>query len=1108
MSSDGAGSDPAAMTPEQGYAEAVRRIEQAAQSGQHWLDLGDLPLDAIPLEIGRLARQLRELGLGLARYDTLQEVWEYQSENNAKLFFHGIDDLCPIADLTALQMLDISWCTHLTSLAPLAKLTALQTLNVSGCAVESLAPLTCLTGLQTLDASECTHVKSLDPLTGLTGLRTLDVSFCGQIASFAALSGLTALQDLDLSHCSQLTSLDLFAGLTALQTLDVSWCTGLMSLSPLAGLTALQTLRISGCPVKSLAPLTSLTELQTLDVSVCTELTSLEPLAGLRALQSIDMSGCIQFSELSPPVGVTKFQEMALIAIFTTMQKQHVMRRPEYSPLYPIAGLTSLHSLNASSCYLLTDISPLANLTSLQSLSLYRTEAALTLRVENLWAWWPSLSILFTDRLHAVPPEILSSSEDNNCLPCLRSWWHDLQQGEADSHELKLFILGNGRVGKSELFRRLRGEAFHGKLPSTHGIQLGRFELCRHHDERPIFLNAWDFGGQDVYLGTHALFLKSRAIFVLAWHPDMETDAPYTEAVSGLEMRHRPLQYWLDYIHSLAGYEARVIVVQTQCARESDEVAPPLRETGRFAWCRQTISCAIPDDGVDSLRDLLKHAARHRLETPAQPRMPASWLAVRDQLATLRETERTIDRTRFDAICADTHQGASSEALLHYLHQAGDVFHQSGLFGDAIVLDQQWALDGIYTLFDRGRVLPLLRGQNGLFATEMLDALAWNGHYSEKEQTLLLSMMESCDLIFPVQQWGETHYYAMIDALQDAADSANRIAMVWPADVQTLEAVAEYAFLHDGVLRALLARIGRLAGRDAVYWRHGVCLYDARTASRARIDTEQHADGAGRVRMRANGPDAHALCTQLIKVLRGIRIGTPPQIMRNDSSARSALLHPPSERDRDMLQPAPIPPLPGQKPVVYISYAWGTQDNDGRRPFQEFAIKLQRSLEAEFDVRRDQEAMLPGDSLESFMREIGRGARVLVLLSEAYVYSRNCMKELENLNARNQSDPDQLRRCALPLIVDASFSMSDEKRIGYVDHWVAEAERLRQSLGQRDPTRHLSVLKNIKTVEKIADTADEMLAFMNDVLMPRGMSCLSEDDFATVKASLHRLPGS
>ncbi len=1134
--------DPKDMTPEQAYAQALRRIEVAAETGQDWLDLGDLPLAEIPPEIGRLAAQLRELGLGRYKYDTQQTDWTLHLKRHSTS--RSFNNLRPLTGLAALQFLDVSGCKHITSLEPIAGLTALQWLNVSYCEqLTTLGPIAGLTALQSLTVVSCDQLTSLDPINGLTALRSLYVSYCNQLTSLdpiagltalqslnvsswdqltslEPIAGLTALQSLDVNECWQLTSLEPIAGLTTLQWLDVSYCYQLTSLDPIAGLTALQSLCVIGCgQITSFDPITGLTALQSLNVSSCDQLTSLDPIAGLIALQSLDVSSCDQLTSLDPIAGLIALQSLDVsycnqltsldpIAGLTALQSLDMSLCDQLTSLDSIAGLTALQSLHVSYCDQLTSLDPIAGLTILERLSLFGVPSAQSLRVDALLQQWPRLSRFRTDRLHAVPPEVLSSNSQDNCLPRLTHWWHDLQQGEADTHELKLFILGNGRVGKSELFRRLRGEAFHGDLRSTHGIQLGRFELCRHHDERPIYLNAWDFGGQDVYLGTHALFLKSRAIFLLAWHPNMETDAPYTEAMSGLEMRHRPLQYWLDYIHSLAGDEVRVIVVQTQCARESDEAPPPLRDTERLAWYRPTISCASQDDGVDSLRDLLKRAARHRLETPAPPRMPASWLAVRDRLIALRETDRTIDRARFDAICADTHHGASSQALLHYLHQAGDVFHRPGLFGDAIVLDQQWALDGIYTLFDRGRVLPLLRGHSGVFAPEMLDALAWNGRYNEEEQALLLSMMESCDLIFPIHQWSETAYYVMIDALPDAATSANRIAMVWPVDAQAVEAVPEYAFLHDGVLRALLARIGRLAGRDAVYWRHGVCLYDARTASRARIDTEQRADGSGCVRMRTTGHDADALCERLVALLQEIRIGAAPQITRDDASARSALPRPSSEREHNMLEPAPIPPLPGQKPVVYISYAWGTQDNDGRRPLQEFAVSLQRSLETEFDVRRDQEAMLPGDSLEAFMREIGRGARVLVLLSDAYVYSRNCMKELENLNARNQSDPDQLRRCALPLIVDTSFSLGDDKRINYVDYWVAEAERLRQSLGERDPTRHLSVWKTIKTVEKIADIADEMLAFMNDVLMPRGMPCLSEDDFATVKASLRRLPGA
>jgi internalin A len=1058
------------MTPEQAYAEALRRIEATVESGQDFLDLGNLPLTSIPLEIGQLARQLRQLDLSVCQQLT------------------SIDS---IASLTSLQSLDVSFCDQVTLFDPLTCLAALQILDISNCwQISSLAPIAGLTSLQSLDISSCWKLTSLAPIASLTSLQTLYLFGCEQFTSIDPIACLTALQSLDASHCTQLLSLEPIANLTALQSLDVSHCTQLSSLEPIANLTALQLLDVSHCTqLSSLEPIANLTALQSLDVSHCTRLSSLEPIANLTALHSLDVSHCTQLSSLEP------------IANLTALHSLNANNCTQLSSLDPIAGLIALQSLDVSECIQITSLDTIAGLTALETVYLFDVPSGQTLSTKALWRDWPVHSTLVTDRFQAAPPEVLSSHRYDDCLPRLRSWWQDLQQGEADSHELKLFILGNGRVGKSELFRRLRGDGFHGDLPSTHGIQLGRFELCRHHDDRPIFLNAWDFGGQDVYLGTHALFLKSRAIFVLAWHPDMEDDAPYREQVSGLEMRHRPLQYWLDYIHSLAGDEARVIVVQTQCARESDEAAPPLRETTRLAWYRPTISCASQEDGVDSLRDLLKRAARHRLETPAPPRMPASWLAVRDRLVELRETDRTIDRTRFDAICDETHHGASSQALLYYLHQAGDVFHQPGLFGDAIVLDQQWALDGIYTLFDRGRVLPLLRGHHGVFAPEMLDALAWNGRYNKEEQALLLSMMESCELIFPVHQWSETDYYAMIDALPDAAASANRIAMVWPADAQAVEAVAEYAFLHDGVLRALLARIGRLAGRDAVYWRHGVCLYDARTASRARIDTEQRADGSGLVRMRATGPEADALCAQLIELLEDIRIGAPPQITHDDASALPALPRHSSQGDRDMLQPAPIPPLPGQKPVVYFSYAWGGND---RKDLKAFAVRLHRALEDEFDVRRDEEATRPGDRISDFMREIARGTRVLVLLSDKYVRSANCMQELSYLYDHHRADPRGLDDHVLPLMVDKDFRCGTEQRLGHVRYWKDELARLKQLTAGLEPHECLSAIEEMQAINRFVGMTDQVLKFMGDVLMPRGEDLPSED-FAAVKAALRRL---
>src|SRR5262249_13746573 len=70
------------------------------------------------------------------------------------------------------------------------------------------------------------------------------------------------------------------------------------------------------------------------------------------------------------------------------------------------------------------------------------------------------------------------------------------------------------------------------------------------------------FGGQDIYHGTHALFLRSRALFLLVWTRDSERQRGYLDGP--LFVEHFPLPYWLEYIHE-ASPDSSVIVVENQC---------------------------------------------------------------------------------------------------------------------------------------------------------------------------------------------------------------------------------------------------------------------------------------------------------------------------------------------------------------------------------------------------------------------------------------------------------------------------------------------------------------------------------------------------------------
>ena len=169
---------------------------------------------------------------------------------------------------------------------------------------------------------------------------------------------------------------------------------------------------------------------------------------------------------------------------------------------------------------------------------------------------------LYESALSGVPKELLSEMPFRFCLESLRAHFRDLKNGgESEVKDFKLMLLGNGRVGKTQICRRLQGQEYDETVPSTHGVKIGAAPLTALRD--PATLRIWDFGGQDIYHGTHALFLKSRAIFLLVW-------TPKSEALH--ESRLWRFHFSQPASRLLAGLCARVrrrglpvIVVQTQC---------------------------------------------------------------------------------------------------------------------------------------------------------------------------------------------------------------------------------------------------------------------------------------------------------------------------------------------------------------------------------------------------------------------------------------------------------------------------------------------------------------------------------------------------------------
>ncbi|MFO1155940.1 MAG: hypothetical protein U1E43_03825 [Rhodospirillales bacterium] len=146
----------------------------------------------------------------------------------------------------------------------------------------------------------------------------------------------------------------------------------------------------------------------------------------------------------------------------------------------------------------------------------------------------------------------------------------DLEAGAATVNDAKLMVLGNGRVGKTQLCRWLRSEPYDDSIPSTHGVLVTSAPLPGGAETR---LNIWDFGGQDIYHGTHALFMRTSALFLLAWTPQLENTGTFV--VDGIRFRNHPLAYWVDYVRRRPAPAAR----SSSCrpAATNRRTTPPVR---------------------------------------------------------------------------------------------------------------------------------------------------------------------------------------------------------------------------------------------------------------------------------------------------------------------------------------------------------------------------------------------------------------------------------------------------------------------------------------------------------------------------------------------------
>lgn len=148
--------------------------------------------------------------------------------------------------------------------------------------------------------------------------------------------------------------------------------------------------------------------------------------------------------------------------------------------------------------------------------------------------------------------------------------------------------------------------------------------------------------------------------------------------------------------------------------------------------------------------------------------------------------------------------------------------------------------------------------------------------------------------------------------------------------------------------------------------------------------------------------------------------------------------------------------------TIFISYSWKTK-SIANKIFQDLAVIGIKVIKDNFAIR-------DFESISDFMRRIKQSDYNLIILSEDYLKSRNCMFEILKLFEVN-SDLDK----TLPVLTGKLNIFNIQGRIEYIKFWENETRVLEESLSTIDAINSKEVIEELKIYKDISYKIGEFL---------------------------------
>ena len=193
-----------------------------------------------------------------------------------------------------------------------------------------------------------------------------------------------------------------------------------------------------------------------------------------------------------------------------------------------------------------------------------------------------------------------------------------------------------------------------------------------------------------------------------------------------------------------------------------------------------------------------------------------------------------------------------------------------------------------------------------------------------------------------------------------------------------------------------------------------------------------------------------------------------------------------------------LPDFARQGARLFISYAWGDDTEEGQRRAAVVDSICSALAAKNIEIHRDKADLNSGDRIKEFMDRLIEGDLIVAVLSDKYLRSPFCMYELFGIFRRCRDQADRFLDRVIPIVLPDAKIASAVDRLTYAAFWKQERDKLYQAIHGLDDPAYVGeeIFKEYRLVDEFAHNVADMLAYLNDKLMPRDLARMERDSFA------------